>query len=113
MQIAGCLALGGLSTTSSSNPSYTSAGFRPSEHPLISHVPCCGLVCSIVLARPLPGWRCVEVCTMLLAAMTDGEEGGFREVELTDAVMKDRKVLLRRLALFSLPLCHSAELRAL
>lgn len=76
MQIAGCLALGGLSTTSSSNPSYTSAGFRPSEHPLISHVPCCGLVCSIVLARPLPGWRCVEVCTMLLAAMMDREGGG-------------------------------------
>lgn len=35
-------------------------------------------------------------------------------MELTDAVMKDRKVLLRRLALFSLPLLsHSAELRAL
>lgn len=53
---------------------------------------------------------------MLLAAMTDrlGWGGDFREVELTDAVMKDRKVLLRRLALFSLPLlCHSAELRAL
>lgn len=52
---------------------------------------------------------------MLLAAMTDGNGGGdFREAELTDAVMKDRKVLLRRLALFSLPLlCRSAELRAL
>lgn len=55
---------------------------------------------------------------MLLAAMTDrlgwGAGGDFREVELTDAVMKDRKVLLRRLALFSLPLLsHSAELRAL
>lgn len=49
--------------------------FIPPNIPSSVTFPAAGLVCSFVLARPLPGWRYVEVCAMLVAAMTDRWRG--------------------------------------
>lgn len=64
-------------------------GFVPPNIPSSVTFPLAGLVCSFVLARPLPGRRCVEVCATPVAPQVGGAEGGFKE-----AVIKDGKLLL-------------------
>lgn len=58
-------------------PSLPTPGlsFVPPNIPSSVTFPAAGLVCSLVVARPFPGWKCVEVCAMLVAAMMDRRQG--------------------------------------